>query len=124
MVKLLVLIIRKLHPWCQQRVIVDYCNRNNIVLTAYSPLVRNQKSANETLNTLAKHKNVTPAQILIRYALQKGWIPLPKSDDPGRIQTNADVFGFELESEEMTTLNDLDQGDYGAIVQAVRNDLR
>lgn len=123
----------QLHPWCQQRTITAYCVRNNIVIQAYSPLVRNRKSSSPALVSVAQshirsstsspssNKPTTPTQVLIRYSLQKGWIPLPKSDNPQRIEENSDVFGWELSAEEMRTLDELDQGDRGAIVQAVRN---
>lgn len=71
--------------------------------------------------SLAKTYNKSPAQVLVRYALQKNWVPLPKSDHAERIKENADVFGFELTPEDMETLDALDQGDEGAIVQAVKN---
>jgi len=53
--------------------------------------------------------------------LQKGWVPLPKSDTPSRIEENADVYDFELGAGDMETLDGLDQGSRGAIVQAVKN---
>lgn len=59
--------------------------------------------------------------MLIRYCLQKDWVPLPKSDTPSRIESNADVYGFELDGEDMKQLDGLDQGAKGAIVQAVDN---
>ena len=49
-------------------------------------------------------------------------MPLPKSDTPSRIEANADLYGFELDGEDMSTLDGLDQGPRGAIVQAVKND--
>lgn len=113
--------ISQLHPWCQQRTITKYCQENGIVVEAYSPLVRNYKANDTTLVSLAKKHNKSTAQILIRYSLQKNWVPLPKSDDSQRIKQNADVYGFELTQEDMGTLDALDQGDDGAIVQAVRN---
>ena len=61
------------------------------------------------------------AQILVRYGLQKGWVPLPKSDTPSRIKENADVYGFELDGEDMELLDGLDEGSNGAIVEAVVN---
>jgi diketogulonate reductase-like aldo/keto reductase len=61
--------------------------------------------------------------VLVRYCLQKGWVPLPKSDTPQRIVSNADVYNFELDEEDMKALDDLDQGSKGAIVQAVKNSL-
>ncbi len=76
-----------------------------------------------TLNAIAQAHSKTTAQILIRYCLQKKWVPLPKSDTPSRIVENADVYDFELSMEEMSTLDGLDKGSRGAIVQAVRNTL-
>jgi diketogulonate reductase-like aldo/keto reductase len=111
----------ELHPWCQQRVIDEYCQKHGIVVEAYSPLVRNTKSHNETLVEMSKRYGVTTAQILIRYSLQKNWVPLPKSDTPSRIIANAHVYGFEISKEDMSTLDELDQGDAGAIVQSVTN---
>jgi len=90
---------------------------------AYSPLVRNKKAQDSTLNAIAKSHSKTTAQVLIRYCLQKNWVPLPKSDKPSRIVENADVYDFELSGEEMSTLDGLDKGARGAIVQAVRNTL-
>ncbi|OTA95369.1 hypothetical protein M434DRAFT_69437, partial [Hypoxylon sp. CO27-5] len=75
----------------------------------------------ETLVNIARKHGVTPNQVLIRYCLQKNWVPLPKSDDPDRIRTNADVYDFGLDEDDMKALNDLDQGSKGAIVQAVDN---
>ncbi|GIJ85753.1 hypothetical protein Asppvi_004617 [Aspergillus pseudoviridinutans] len=112
----------ELHPWCQQRVIDAYCKRNGIVVEAYSPLVRNYKANDPTLVGVAKKYERTTAQILIRYALQKGWVPLPKSDTPERIVANANVFNFEIGEEDMAVLNALDQGSAGAIVEAVENE--
>ena len=109
----------QLHPWNQQKGIVQYCHQNGTAIEAYCPLVRNTKGDDDTLVGIAKKHRVSPAQILIRYSLEKGWIPLPKSDDPSRIAANADVFNFSLDKEDMTTLDGLDQGRDGAIVQAV-----
>jgi diketogulonate reductase-like aldo/keto reductase len=90
---------------------------------AYSPLVRNYKANDEVLLGLAKKHDKTTAQILVRYCLQKNWVPLPKSDTPERIVGNADVYGFELSSEDMKTLDDMDEAEAGSIVQWVKNTL-
>jgi len=112
----------ELHPWCQQRELVSYCDKQGIVIEAYSPLVRNQKAYHEILVGIAKQKNKSTAQILIRYCLQKEWVPLPKSDTPSRIEENANVYDIELNADEMKELDALDEGPDGAIVEAVRND--
>ncbi|KAF4977476.1 hypothetical protein FZEAL_5995 [Fusarium zealandicum] len=111
----------QLHPWLQQREAVEYCQKNGIIVEAYCPLVRNSKAQDKTLVGISEKHNVSPNHVLIRYCLQKDWVPLPKSDTPERIKANADVFGFELDGEDMSALDGLDQGPAGAIVQAVDN---
>ncbi|KAG4027504.1 hypothetical protein MFRU_029g00280 [Monilinia fructicola] len=113
----------ELHPFCQQRAAVDYCNLHNIHVEAYCPLVRNKRSDDPTLNLLASTHKKTVAQVLVRYALQKGWIPLPKSETPSRIAENANVYDFDLSKDEMQKLDNLDEAEKGAIVQAVSNEL-
>lgn len=109
----------ELHPWLQQREVVDYCHKNGIVVEAYCPLVRNQKANDSTLNEIAKRHGKTTAQVLVRYCIQKGWSPLPKSDNPGRIAQNAGVFDFELGKEDMEKLDS--QPQEAPLVLAVDN---
>jgi diketogulonate reductase-like aldo/keto reductase len=111
----------ELHPWCQQKEAAEYCRKNGIVIQAYCPLARNLKADDETLSGIAKKHEATPNQVLVRYSLQKGWVPLPKSDSPDRIKSNIDVFRFDLDDEDMDALDSLDQGAAGALVQAVDN---
>ncbi|KAI9677428.1 MAG: hypothetical protein M1817_006382 [Caeruleum heppii] len=113
----------ELHPWCQQRTIDAFCQKHGIVVQAYSPIVRNHKADDPTLKKLADKHGKNTAQVLIRYCLQKNWVPLPKSDTPERIVANAEVYDFDLSKEDMETLDGLDQGAQGAIVQAVKNTL-
>ncbi|KAJ5512551.1 Aldo/keto reductase subgroup [Penicillium fimorum] len=112
----------ELHPWCQQRVIDEYCKKNGIIVEAYSPIVRNYKANDPALVEVAKKYGRSTQQILIRYALQKGWVPLPKTDNPERIVANADVFGFDISADDMAVLDSFDQGSAGAIVEAVNNE--
>jgi len=83
--------------------------------------VRNYKANDETLVNIAKKYNKSTAQVLIRYCLQKNWVPLPKSDTPSRIKENAEVYDFDISAEDMKKLDGLDEGASGAIVQAVDN---
>lgn len=112
----------ELHPWCQQKDAVKYCQDNNIIVEAYCPLVRNQKASDPTLQSIAKKHGVTDAQVLVRWSLQRGFVPLPKSDTPSRIEKNADLYGFELDGDDMAQLDGLDQAAKGALVQAVTNE--
>ncbi|KAF2092790.1 Aldo/keto reductase [Rhizodiscina lignyota] len=107
----------ELHPWCQQRKTVEYCHSQGIVIQAYCPLVRNRRADDPTLNALVKkYPGKTQAQLLIKYALQKGWVPLPKTATPSRIEENADVYGWEISEEDMHTFDALDEGRRGSIV--------
>ena len=111
----------QLHAFSQQREVVEYCKKSGIVVEAYCPLVRNMKAGDPTLNEIAKKHGKQTGHVLIRYCLQKGWVPLPKSDTSERIVENANVYDFKLSEEEMETLDALDQGSAGAIVEAVVN---
>ncbi|KAK7921706.1 NADP-dependent oxidoreductase domain-containing protein [Apiospora marii] len=111
----------ELHPWSQQTEIVEYCEKQGITIEAYCPLVRNTKADDPTLAKVAEKHGVAPSQVLVRYCLERGWVPLPKSDNTERIAMNADVFEFALDQEDMAALNGLNQGAAGAIVQAVSN---
>jgi len=104
----------ELHPYCQQRSIAEYCNKEGIVVQAYSPLVRGNVGE-DAIQEIAAAKDVTPFQVLVRWSLQKGFVPLPKSERPERITSNADVYNFELSAEEMARIDALDKGNAGAV---------
>ncbi|KAL7004412.1 hypothetical protein EMMF5_006031 [Cystobasidiomycetes sp. EMM_F5] len=104
----------ELHPWCQSREHVKYCEEIGIPLQAYCPIVRASKNDHPVLQKLASKHNKEPTQILIRWSLQKGYIPLPKSDTPSRIKSNIDVYGFKLDNKDMAELDALDEGGKGA----------
>lgn len=74
------------------------------------------------LTSLASKHNTSTQQVLLRYCLQKDWIPLPKSDNAGRIAQNADLYGFDLDAGDMKALDGLDEGGKAALVVAVDND--
>lgn len=94
----------EVHPWLARKDITDWCAARNVVVEAYSPLVRGQKMDDPILTTLVKKHGKTAAQILVRWSLQKGFVPLPKSVTPSRIVENADVYDFELDAEDMKSL--------------------
>jgi len=81
----------------------------NLLYKAYSPIVRGKRSEEKVLQPLIKKYNKTAAQILLRWSLQMGFVPLPKSVTPSRIQENTEIFDFELTAEEIKSL---DTGDY------------
>ncbi|KAH7105230.1 Aldo/keto reductase [Auriculariales sp. MPI-PUGE-AT-0066] len=107
----------ELHPWCQQKPIVEYCKKNGIVVQAYSPLVQARSGFMDhpVLVEIAKKHGKESAQVLIRWSLQMGHVVLPKSEKESRIISNADIYDFTLDEEDMFKLNALDLGDKGAV---------
>ncbi|RPD78335.1 Aldo/keto reductase [Lentinus tigrinus ALCF2SS1-7] len=104
----------ELHPFCQQKPIVAYCREHGIIVQAYSPLIRGKMDHPLFMELANKHER-EPAQILLRWSLQHGFMPLPKSATPARIQSNARLYDFSLNEEDMRRLDALDQGKAGAV---------
>ncbi|KAI0661683.1 Aldo/keto reductase [Cubamyces menziesii] len=98
-----------LHPFMTRTDIVAFCKEHNIALEAWGPLVRGLRFRHPKIVELARKYNKEPAQILLRYSLQKGYIPLPKSSSKARIQSNLQVCDFELTEEEIGELDALDE---------------
>ena len=96
----------ELHPFAQQRDIVSYCRRHGIALMAYSPLARGGALNDPLVRQLAEKYRRTPAQILLRWSLQNGFIPIPKTNHPRRLRENLQVFNFRLSSRDMQQLTD------------------
>ena len=93
-----------------RREAVDLCRENSIVVEAYSPLTKARKLDDPPLVAIAAAHKKTPAQVLIRWALEHQFVVLPKSSNPERIDQNFDVFDFELTESEMAELDGLDEG--------------
>lgn len=89
---------------------MDYCAKEGIAIQAYSPLIRAQKMNNPVLKSVAERYNKTPAQILLRWCIQKEFICIPKSTKLQRIKENADVFDFNIFKEDMEVLGSLEEG--------------
>ncbi len=101
----------ELSPYCFQSRMdtVALCRQNNIAVEAYSPLVRTKVFDDPKLVTIAERYSKTPAQILLRWALQENIIIIPKSSNQERIEQNADLFDFQLSTEDMDLLNSFDK---------------
>jgi len=92
-------------PFLYQKELLEFCNKKGIQLEAYSPLVRGQKMKDQRLVAIAKKYGKTPAQVLIRWVLQKGLVTIPKSSKKERILENADVFDFEISKQDEKTMD-------------------
>ncbi len=97
------------HPFLYQRELLDYCQRHGIQLEAYSPLTRGQRLDDPTIVDLAKKHGRTPAQDLIRWALQHSLVAIPKSVRKERIFENRRVFDFALSPDDMSALDSLNE---------------
>jgi diketogulonate reductase-like aldo/keto reductase len=100
----------ELSPYLQQKTIYSFCREENVHLTGYCPLARGERFADPKLCQLAKETNKSAAQVMIRWALQRGHTVIPKSVRPERIKENANVFDFNLNNEQMKILNGLEEG--------------
>ncbi|KAI2638317.1 aldo-keto reductase-like protein [Xylaria nigripes] len=94
----------EIHPWCARNDIVNWFAKRNIACQAYAPVVQGKRWGEKTLVQLAEKYHKTEAQILLRWGLQKGLVPLPKSVTPSRIKENIDLYDFELSKEDMDKL--------------------
>ena len=95
----------ELHPWCQQRDVVALCKAHDIAVVAYSPLTKGMKLDDPRLVTVARAAKRSPAQVLVRWSLQSGFVTLPKSAKRERIIENAAVFDGALGAEHMAVLD-------------------
>ncbi len=98
-------------PFRQQKDLREYCGRHGIRVEGYSPLTRGAKLGQETIRSLAEAKDRTPAQIMLRWALQKDVVTIPKSAHKGHILENAKSFDFSLSAAEMASLDALERVD-------------
>ena len=92
------------HPGQPQNETIDYCQTNGILVEAWSPMGRGKLLDHPLLVEMAGKYGVSVAQLCIRWCLQRGIIPLPKSVTPDRIRENAKVFDFAITAEDMAVL--------------------
>lgn len=95
------------HPGQMQLNTVEFCKRNQILVEAWSPLGTGRMLSNSTLMAIAEKYQKSVAQLCIRWCLQNGVLPLPKSVTPSRIEENTEVFDFVLSVEDMKIINDM-----------------
>ncbi len=98
----------EMNPFLPQRELQVFCRTHGIQLEAYSPLTKGYRLGDRRLAEIARRHGKAPAQVLLRWCLQVGAIPIPKSSRPERIRENSEVFDFALGSEDMEALAALD----------------
>ncbi|KAF7327325.1 Aldo-ket-red domain-containing protein [Mycena kentingensis (nom. inval.)] len=98
-----------LHPFMTRTKIVDLCRKHRISLEAWAPLVRGLRFKHPAITKLSGKYKKEPAQILLRYSLQKNYVAIPKSSSRTRITSNLNIFDFALEESEVAELDGLDE---------------
>ncbi|WP_025783344.1 aldo/keto reductase [Sporosarcina sp. D27] len=105
------------HPYFNNNELVEYNKSRGILTEAWSPLGReiNDVLTNDTILSIAEKYNKEPAQIIIRWNLQNGVLPIVKSSSYKHQNANLDVFDFELSEEDIKTIDSLDKGEAGRV---------
>jgi|TARA_B100001971_G_C18116254_1_gene496969 diketogulonate reductase-like aldo/keto reductase len=93
------------NPFLYQKELLEFCNENKIHLEGYCPLTRGHKLDDSRLIEISKKYKKSPAQLLIRWALQHNVISIPKSQSEVRMKENLEVFDFEISEEDMNIMN-------------------
>lgn len=99
----------EVHPFNTRKSITSFCQQNGIIVEAYAPLARALRMEHPTIVELSQKYACTPAQLMVRWSVQHGFVPLPKSVTPERIEANGKIDGFEIETSDMDKLDGLDE---------------
>ena len=97
----------ELHPQYVQRDVVEYCKNHRIIVEAWSPLIKGEFD-HPVLMKIAKKHNKSVAQVLLRWSIQHGFLPLPKASRKERMLENADIFDFMLSDEDIEAMKALE----------------
>jgi diketogulonate reductase-like aldo/keto reductase len=101
-------------PYHYGRRLLDYCKEQGIAFEAYRPLARGRGLNDPPITALAKRLGRTPAQVMLRWAIQHETVVIPKSSRRDRIRSSAQLFDFELTATDMQDLDALDRTDGAA----------
>ncbi|XP_055324158.1 aldo-keto reductase family 1 member B1-like [Sitodiplosis mosellana] len=94
-------------PMHNQKKLTAFCKERDVVLVAYCPLARQQLDARKEVQDIAAKYNKTPAQICLRYLVELGVVPIPKSANEERILQNISIFDFKLSKEDIKAMDSL-----------------
>ena len=102
----------KCHPYHRPAALLDTAHANGIRVMAHSPLSAPGLLQDETLRAVADAHDVSTAQVVLRWTVQRGVVPIPSSTDPDHVHANADVFDFALTEAEMARIDALHRPDF------------
>jgi diketogulonate reductase-like aldo/keto reductase len=95
------------HPFFYQKDLLEFCKKHNIILVAYSPLARGKINENKIIKEIARKYEKTPAQISLRWIIQKGAIPIPKASTKEHLKENIDVFNWSISKEDEMKIDNI-----------------
>lgn len=99
-------------PFRFRRRLLEECERRSVVLEAYSPLTHGRELGDERVAEIARRAGRTPAQVMLRWAVERGLPVIPKSVHRERIEENTQIFDFTLSEDDMASLDALDETGY------------
>ncbi len=99
------------HPWYVRPALLEYCQAHDIVVQAAAPLARAAILDDPVVVDIAEAHGVMPAQVVLRWAVEKDVVVLPKSTTPAHIRTNLDLFDWSLDAEDTERLDALNRGE-------------
>ncbi|KAK3685192.1 aldo/keto reductase [Podospora appendiculata] len=99
----------EVHPFNTQTAIREACAKHEIVVEAYAPLARAMRFKHPQVVALSRKYGCTPAQLMVRWSIQHGFVTLPKSATQDRLIANVDVGGFEIMQADMEAMDGLDE---------------
>ncbi|MEN3184240.1 MAG: aldo/keto reductase [Atribacterota bacterium] len=100
------------HPYLSQKSLLEYCQKNRVILTAYSPLARGRLLEDPLLKQIAEKYGKTVAQVVLRWLVEQDMVvAIPKAKDPRRQRENLEIFDFSLTEEERAAISRLDRGE-------------
>jgi 2,5-diketo-D-gluconate reductase A len=97
------------NPFAYRRALLEACEERDVALEAYSPLGTGRHLSDERVEQIAAGVGRTPAQVLLRWCIQRDLVVIPKSTHRERIEENAQIFDFELSGEDVAALDALDE---------------
>ena len=99
------------HPLFQRPDLVEYCRETDTVLEAAAPLARTEVFDETVVQEIADRHDRSPAQIVLKCGLERDVVVLPKSTSPDHVRSNFELFDWELDDEDLATLDDLDRNE-------------
>jgi diketogulonate reductase-like aldo/keto reductase len=97
----------ELHPFLDQSKVLAACRKHGLSVTAYCPLARGKVPGNEVLQRIGKAHGKSPSQVALRYLVQQGIIPIPRTANPDHLASNLAVFDFTLSDAELRDIDRL-----------------